>query len=344
MYEMEICADAGDEYTVELLSYSRVIPFDLFFVRPAGVRNDGEFPHSENQQPIRGRSNELYAEILGDVDLGTLRFFFSSLDGSTDFEEFSMDTTEDTSDRTSFNTFVNINTASPFQVRMEGQIQGDRFTRVFRTKTFQAQYPEVQYIGNFTTFQVGPDARELTFAYRVSNYGPSERTYQLSATVEGLSRNSVDGSITTQVDGGAKNIAGQKSIPSRSLTLRPDQGAVVYVEMEVVDDDLDVGDLLQLTLTAQASGESQRNAVDVIGQYVGCGGSPICGGRGTCTTNSDKCQCYSPDASGSLCTIGGDNDDDDDLVTVSILDDDDESAAIRYFLSFLVAVAFLVLL
>merc|ERR1712098_695242 len=66
------------------------------------------------------------------------------------------------------------------------------------------------------------------------------------------------------------------------------------------------------------SGESQRNAVDVIGQYVGCGGDPICGGRGTCTTNSDECQCFSPNASGSLCTIGGaDEDDDESSVTVS---------------------------
>lgn len=325
LYSIEVCGNDDTDYTVDVTTESSTFPFHFYFTRLAGTRNEGLFPHTSAQQPILNEQNNFSAEIYGTTLLtGTIDFSFVALDGVTVLQDFTPATAQVAFDGILFEDSITITTTEPFLVRAVGQIEGgSRFVRVFSTKEYEAQVVEVQYTGELTTFQLGRDQNQFSFDYALTNRDTVSRTFTVSLHVNEELEDSFSGAIF---------FALSRQLASDTIGLGPGEEALVTAELTLEDDDdLDFGDILQVTLIAESDVPNSKNGVDVIGQYVACRGDPVCSGQGICQGNSEVCNCFfgfsnddCSDVSGSSFSatgsafspspgnFGADDDDDDD--------------------------------
>jgi hypothetical protein len=298
-YTLEICGDSERDYSVELITSSTVLSYQFSFTRTAGARNEGRYPATVNQQPILGQSNEIFAELYGaSINAQSVSFSFVSIEDGRVLKTFSLPIEEDANDGVTFFGEVTVDFADQFFLRVTGElINGDSFIRYFRSREYQAQYPEVQLASEEDTFQLGPDSGSVSFDFSVVNHDVQAHSYTLELQV--LNN---EGAYT----GSIRSVSKNKVLDSDTVTLNSGESVVVSVELNVEDhDDIDFGDLIEMNFRARASGDNVVNSVDVVGQYVGCSGNPICNGNGVCDPETNECLCDT----GMDC---GDSDDDDD--------------------------------
>lgn len=304
-YTVDFCAENSGSYIVEVLTESRIFGYRFYFQRPAGIRNGGFFPLTENQQPILNQQNGIYVELYGtSLDVDSIDFSFISVNGENVLKTFSLPILESDNNGASFEGSVLLDFTQEFYLQINGQrTDSESFIRVLNYRTFQAQYPSVQVVNERDTFQYGPDQDSHNFEFEITNNDSSSRDYNLS--VDFISDNEDAFSARFFSDK-------IKSIATSSISVGSGQSKTIFVELTVDDhDDLDSGDLIAFSLVASTSGSNNKNAVDISGQYVGCGGNPVCLGNGVCNSETDECECNVGQDCGD-----NDNDDDDDIFDI----------------------------
>jgi len=262
-YSVEVCGKKG-KYVAEVVATSKIFPYEFYFARQAGTRNTDSFPHSAEQQPVLNTDNELYAELYGaDIDASSVQFHLVSIDGERTIQSFSLTPTA-SADGVEFTGVIQIGTTEQFYVAASGRdTSGDSFIRVYRTKAYQAQYVEIENVGQVDVFNMEQEGDEVRFEVLLQNHNTISVDYDLSLSVTDHPNSDFSARF---------NVQASRSVISDRVSLLAGEERLIFADLTLEDDsDLSHGDLISVRFRARASSANSDNSLVLVGQFVGEG-------------------------------------------------------------------------